>query len=307
MRNSTLNSIQRIVFNATAISCFYLLAACATLAAPPEHVLVVGCDGFGSLAFTPSNTPVLHRLMAEGSYTLRARGVMPTSSSPNWASLIMGAGPEQHGVTSNDWETNKFEIYPTATGMGVMFPTIFGVLRQQRPQAYIACVHDWDGFGRLMEPKAMDLLENVKGSTNTAVRAAEVIRQHQPTFLFVHFDDVDHAGHEYGWKSPEYFKAVDMVDGLIGNLLTALGDAGIRDQTVVLMTADHGGKGKHHGEPSMEELEIPIIIAGPGIQKGHQIQSPVNTYDTAATLAAIFAVSPPAAWIARPMNEAFIR
>ena len=49
------------------------------------------------------------------------------------ASMIMGAGPEQHGVTSNEWETNKFEIAPTVVGPGGMFPTIFGLLRAQRP------------------------------------------------------------------------------------------------------------------------------------------------------------------------------
>jgi predicted AlkP superfamily pyrophosphatase or phosphodiesterase len=301
--NRSFNSIRRLLAIASAAGCLYLAGACCALAAPAEHVLVIGCDGFGSLGFTPSNTPVLHRLMAEGSYTLHARGVMPTSSSPNWASIIMGAGPEQHGVTSNDWETNKFEIPPTTTGTGTMFPTIFGVLRQQRPQSYIACVHDWDGFGRLMEPTAMDLLENVKGSTNTARRACEVILKHKPTFLFVHFDDVDHAGHESGWKTPEYFHAVDQVDSLIGDLLAALNTAGIRDKTVVLMTADHGGKGKHHGEPSMEELEIPVIVAGPGIRQG-EITKPVNTYDTACTLAEIFGIKQPEAWIGKPIAEA---
>jgi predicted AlkP superfamily pyrophosphatase or phosphodiesterase len=302
--NHKLGSNRHLLTRASAIGCLCLTITCSGLAAPVAHVLVIGCDGFGSVGFTASNTPVLHRLMREGSYTLHARGVMPTSSSPNWASIIMGAGPEQHGVTSNDWETNKFEIPPTATGMGVMFPTIFGVLRQQRPQASIACVHDWDGFGRLMEPMAMNLLENVKGSTNTARRAAEVIRQQKPTFLFVHFDDVDHVGHEYGWKTPEYFQAVAMVDGLIGDLLAALGDAGIRDQTVVIMTADHGGKGKHHGEPSMEELEIPIILAGPGIKKAHEVMAPVNTYDTASTIAQLFSLTQPAAWIGKPIKEA---
>jgi predicted AlkP superfamily pyrophosphatase or phosphodiesterase len=290
--------------------CSRLASAClitsATIcfAAPSEHILIVGCDGFGSVGFTPSNTPVLHQLMREGSYTLHARGVMPTSSSPNWASIIMGAGPEQHGVTSNDWETNKYEIPPVATGMGPMFPTIFGTLRQQRPDAYIACVHDWDGFGRLMEPRAMDLLENVKESPKTARRAGEVLRQHKPTFLFVHFDEVDHAGHEFGWKSPEYFKAVEEVDGLIGNLLGALKEAGIRENTVVIMTADHGGKGKSHGEPTMEELEIPVIMAGPGIKRGHEIMSPVNTYDTAATVARLFGLKAPGVWIGRAVTEA---
>src|SRR5262249_36596357 len=201
--------------------------------------------------------PVLHSLMREGAHTLRARGVMPTSSSPNWASMIMGAGPEQHGVTSNDWETNKFEIAPVARGSGAMFPTIFGVLREQRPKAWIGCVPDWDGFGRLFEPRSADLVENVKGSPSTARRAAEVIRQYKPTFLFVHFDDVDHAGHEFGWLSPEFFQAVAKADALAGDLLGALTDAGIREQTVVIMSADHGGKEKSHGGPTMDEIEIP--------------------------------------------------
>src|SRR3954470_19711396 len=124
-----------------------------------KHIVVIGCDGFGSIGFTPSNAPVLHKLMREGAWTLHARGVLPTVSSPNWASMIMGAGPEQHGIASNEWETNKFEITPIATGSGGIFPTIFGVIRDEMPHSKIACVHDWDGFARLLEPKAPDLLE----------------------------------------------------------------------------------------------------------------------------------------------------
>jgi arylsulfatase A-like enzyme len=272
--------------------------------APVEHVLVIGCDGFGSVGFTLTNTPVLHRLMREGSFTLHARGVMPTSSSPNWASMIMGAGPEQHGVTSNDWETNKFEIPPTVSGPAGFFPTIFGVLHEQKPGAKIACIHDWDGFGRLVEPGSCDVLQNVTNSPATAQRAMAVIRELKPAFLFVHFDQVDHAGHSYGWKSPEFFQTVDDTDALIGKLVDALTEAGIRDQTVVLMTADHGGKGKKHGEPTIEELEIPWIIAGPGIKRAHEIKTPVNTYDTAPTIALLFKAQPPPCWIGRPVTEA---
>jgi len=270
-----------------------------------QHVVVIGCDGFGSLGFTPTNAPVLHKLMREGSYTLHDRGVMPTSSSPNWPSMIMGAGPEQHGVTSNDWETNKFDITPVAVGSGGIFPTIFGVIREQKPGAMIACIHDWDGFGRLIEPRVPDLLENVKGSAATADRAIEGIRQRKPTFLFIHFDDVDHAGHTFGWKSPEYFQAVQQIDGLIDKLLGALNDAGIRKQTIVIMTADHGGKEKSHGGATMEELEIPLILNGPGVTAGHEIKSAVNTYDLAPTIAWIFGLRPPTCWIGKPVLEAF--
>jgi predicted AlkP superfamily pyrophosphatase or phosphodiesterase len=290
------------------LACFGLVAAAGPLpaAAGAAHVVVIGCDGMGSLSFTQTNAPVMHRLMREGAWTLRARGVLPTVSSPNWASMIMGAGPEQHGVTSNDWETNKFEIAPTAVGSGGFFPTIFGQLRAQRPASRIVCVHDWDGFGRLVEPNTADVLENVKGSPATARRAAQLIKERKPNFLFIHFDDVDHAGHEFGWKTPEYFQAVEMIDGLIGQVLVALDEAGIRGQTVVLVTADHGGVGKKHGGTTMDELEIPWIMAGPGVRVSHPIQSPVNTYDTAATLAVLFDIRAPAAWIGRPVSEALI-
>jgi len=186
-----------------------------------------------------------------------------------------------------------------------MFPTIFGVLRQQRPKAKVACVHDWDGFGRLLEARAMDVLENVKGSPATARRAIEVIRKNKPTFLFVHFDDVDHAGHTYGWKSPEFFAAVEQIDALIGDLLAGLSEAGIRNRTIVIMTADHGGKGKGHGDATMEEIEIPWVLNGPGIAAGHEIKAPVNTYDLAPTIAWIFGLRPPSCWIGKPVQEAF--
>jgi predicted AlkP superfamily pyrophosphatase or phosphodiesterase len=271
-----------------------------------QHVLVIGCDGFGSLGFTATNAPVLHRLMRDGAYTLRARGVLPTTSSPNWASMIMGAGPEQHGVTSNDWQPDKFEIPPIALGSGGIFPTIFGTLREQRPKFYIACVHDWDGFARLLEPKAPNLIENAKGSPATAARAIEVIRERKPDFMFIHFDDVDHAGHKFGWKSPEYFQAVEAIDALIGKILETLDATALRKHTLVIMTADHGGKGTGHGNATIEELEIPLILNGPGVRVGHEILSAVNTYDLAPTIAWVFQIKPHPAWIGKPVAEAFM-
>jgi predicted AlkP superfamily pyrophosphatase or phosphodiesterase len=67
-----------------------------------EHVVVIGVDGLSPDGVHKAKAPNLARMMKEGAYTLHARAVMPTVSSPNWASMIMGAGPEQHGVTSNE-------------------------------------------------------------------------------------------------------------------------------------------------------------------------------------------------------------
>jgi len=270
-----------------------------------EHVVIIGCDGMGSVAFQSSDTPVMRRLMQEGSYTLHARGVMPTSSSPNWASMIMGAGPEQHGVTSNDWETDKFEIAPTGVGSGGIFPTIFGILREQKPRSVIACFHDWDGFGRLFERNAPNIIQDSDGPLHAVESAVAYLKLKKPNFTFIHLDHVDHAGHSFGWGSPEYIKAVKLADELIGDVLKGLDEADMRRRTIVLVTADHGGKDKGHGGPTVGEIEIPWIISGPGVISGHEIRSYINTYDTAPTIAHIFGLKTPSCWIGKPVLEAF--
>jgi len=243
--------------------------------------------------------------MKTGASTLHARAVMPTVSSPNWASMIMGAGPEQHGVTTNDWEPTKFEIAPTAVGPGGTFPTIFGLLRSQRPSARIACFHDWAGFSRLFEPKVADIVEHPKGPEQTTERAITYFKQKQPDFTFVHLDHVDGAGHDHGHGTPQYYQAVAEADRLIGLILEGLKDAGMAKNTIVLITADHGGKDKGHGGATMGEIEIPWILAGPGVAKGKELATHVNTYDTAATVAYVFGLKTPDCWIARPVVEAF--
>ena len=94
--------------------------------------------------------------MKRGAYTLKGRGVMPTVSSPNWSSILSGAGPEQHGVTSNEWQRDKHEIDPVCVGLEPIFPTIFGVLHAAKPALRLAAIYDWDGFGRLFERSAVN-------------------------------------------------------------------------------------------------------------------------------------------------------
>jgi hypothetical protein len=110
-----------------------LLLSALVGSAQVKHMVVVGVDGLSPDGIIHTQATNLQRLREQGAWTHHARGVMPTSSSPNWASMIMGAGPEQHGVTSNDWQPDKFDIAPIATGSGGIFPTIFGVLREQQP------------------------------------------------------------------------------------------------------------------------------------------------------------------------------
>jgi len=70
-----------------------------------------------------------------------------------------------------------------------------------------------------------------------------------------------------------YNRFVGQVDAPIGTVLTALRDAGLEDDTVVIYTSDHGeGTAAHRwlGKLSLyeEAVTVPFIVAGPGVPGG---------------------------------------
>ena len=116
---------------------------------------------------------------------------------------------------------------------------------------------------------------------------------------------MDHAGHAFGWTSPQYYKEVERVDSLIAAITDAVEESGATASTVLLITADHGGLGKKHGGSSTNELLIPWILKGPGVAANREIQSRIDTFDTAPTIAHIFGLKTPDCWIGRPVRAAF--
>ena len=48
-----------------------------------QHAVVVGVDGLSPDGVSQADAPNLKRLRKQGAWTFHARGVMPTSSSPN--------------------------------------------------------------------------------------------------------------------------------------------------------------------------------------------------------------------------------
>jgi hypothetical protein len=271
-----------------------------------KHVVVIGFDGLSPDGLENTNTPNFDKLISEGASTMHARSVLPTSSSTNWASMIMGAGPEQHGITSNSWEKNNFVLPPIVQNEDFLFPTIFNLVNTKIENAEIGAIYHWDGFGRLFEKNAVDYDISPKTEDETAQLASAYLKTKQPTFTFIHFDHVDHAGHEYGHGTAEYYKSVEKADALLGEVMLALKNSGMEKETLVIVSSDHGGIGKGHGGESLQEIEIPFILWGKSIKKNFKIIDPVYQYDNAATVAFAFGLKLPMACIGKPVKNAFI-
>jgi len=122
--------------------------------------------------------------------------------------------------------------------------------------------------------------------------------------LFIHLPSADEMGHAYGWLSPQQFSVLFRADEAIGRLLAYLDSTGLRRETLLIVSADHGGHKTTHGTSQIEDTTIPWIVSGPGIRPG-RLATPIHTMDTAATAAFALGLPLPPEWDGVPVVESF--
>lgn len=287
----------------TAIASLLAITAAATTK-KAGHVVFIGLDGWAANTYGQSDMPFVKQLASEGAMTLEKRSVLPSSSAVNWASIFMGVGPEIHGYLQWGSQTPELEQPSGATAVNNTFPTVFQLARLQHPQARLALMAEWGGIKHLVDTLSLDHFEE-PGPDIIAARAADYIKANRPELMAIVFDRPDHPGHDNGWGSPEYYETMTRLDSCIAVIYKAIEDAGIADDTIVIITADHGGKNKDHGGTSMSEMLSPLIIHGPGVRKGTTITDLVMSYDVAPTIARILGLTTPHLWRGRPIIQAF--
>lgn len=264
-----------------------------------KHVVLIGIDGWGAFSLEKAHDiPNIRYLMTNGCYTLKDRAVLPSSSAINWASMFMGAPTEMHGYTQ--WNSRTPEIPSACVGKQGIYPTVFEVIRDHLPQAETGCFYEWGGIAPLVGSNA---ISRVRQGVNDQVPA--YIRERKPTFVAVCFDGVDHAGHTKGFGSPEYYAALSRVDRQIGAIRRAVAEAGMESNTVIIVTADHGGREKGHGGKTLQELEIPFVIWGANIKRGAVITDTMVQYDCPATIVELLGLKRPQCWRGLPAVRAF--
>lgn len=274
-----------------------------------ERVILIGLDGFSTDGLQIASTPNLDRLIQEGALSLQTRGVMPTVSAPNWGSMLSGAGPEQHGMTYNGWTTDNHTVKPQVSDEDGYFPSIFNVLKKADPNIKTGIFYQWSGLTDIYNHKFMDKSEHDELENNGHItsmnKASDFIINDKGDFTFLYILEIDHVGHHDGHYTPEYYRAVQSVDSLLGIFFDKLKKAEMYDNSHIIIISDHGGVGKGHGGLSMAEIEVPWIIRGPGIISNKIIEQPNNNFNTASTIAYLFEIEQPYAWIGKPVYGAF--
>ena len=285
------------------------IRACRGNRAMTEHVILIGLDGMGSAYFEPEELPAIKSLMEEGCWTTAKRSAFPTSSAINWATMFMGAGTELHGYTQ--WYSRTPELPSRVVNDHGIFPTINSILREQRPDAEIGAIYEWETIKYLVDSLALNYFEQAadweQNPSHLADLAAKYITEKKPVLFTIVFNQPDHVGHADGWGTDEYHQVVRQYDSEVAKILQAIRDAGIWETSTVIVTADHGGIDKGHGKITPAEYETPFVIAGKGIRQGGEFSESMMQYDIASTIAALLGLEQPQVWTGRPMSQCFER
>ena len=225
-----------------------------------KKLLFIGIDGCRPDALTQAQTPNIDGLINDGIYinnALCSINGQPTVSGPGWSTMITGVWYDKHGVSDNSFSGSNFDEYPP-----------FNVLLEESGQEYhTASFIMWTPIHTQIFSSTMDYNElHSTYDGSVAQGAADYMSTPNVDVIFLDFDDVDIAGHSYGF-SPEvdqYIDAIENVDGYIGWVIDSMENRPTfqNEDWLIMITSDHGGIGYGHGGQTIEERQIPIIMSG---------------------------------------------
>lgn len=257
-----------------------------------ERVLVVSFDGMRPDAISAAGMTNLLQLMDSGAYTLSARTISYPTTLPSHTSMLSGMCMEKHGVSFNS--RNLYRGYARGTD-------IFDLLHAADRESVMIVAKD--KLEQIPAPGTVDIFETYAYEAPIAQAAAAIIPDGFD-FMFLHFPSADLVGHKQGWMSPFQLNILRQGDAALGKVFSALDEAGLRETTLIIVTADHGGHNTTHDGSRIEDYLIPWIVSGPGVVPG-ELQSYVRTMDTAATVAYALGLPLPPEWDGIPVYEAF--
>jgi arylsulfatase A-like enzyme/Flp pilus assembly protein TadD len=291
----------------TVVGFIGIACGCSQQEAPPPRVArnvllitidTLRADRLGIYGATDVETPHIDRLAREGAFAQHAAAHVPLTR-PSHVSMFTGLYPAEHGIRDNvspavpadlPLLAERFKARGHATAAFVSSV----VLTRQSGLAR--------GFDRysdrfdIGEDDARFLNTIQKRGDEPAAEAMEWIRAQQGAFFaWVHLYDPHDPYEPPGryaiqYADRPYDGEVAWSDDLVGRLLGALDEARIADDTLVIVTSDHGeGLGEHgedvHGYFVYETtLRVPLVVRGPGVKPGTRIDAVARSVDLFPTI-----------------------
>lgn len=217
-----------------------------------KKAILIGIDGLQFEKIAEAETPNLDRFNIKKGYTGGIHGTKSeqvTSSGPSWMSILTGVWTDKHGIVDNAKEKLS------------KAPSIFKFIKDNKKDAYITSISTWKNINIFLKDDLYKTNFSSQGGTDilSTELAIDQITKYDSDFTFLHLDDVDHAGHAFGYGK-RYTETIEYIDGLVGNLLKAIKEREYRyhEDWLVIIVTDHGRdtKGFNHGAQTINQKTI---------------------------------------------------
>ncbi|MGA2257247.1 MAG: sulfatase-like hydrolase/transferase, partial [Thermoguttaceae bacterium] len=254
-------------------------------------------DRLSCYGYKRQTTPNIDALAHDGAIFKMALTPVPITT-PAHSSMLTGTYPPTHGVHLN--------AYDHLADSNV---TLAKILREAGYQtaAFVAAFPLNSRFGLNQGFETydgrFDEEHEIKGGISrrqgeeVSRLAMAWLKDHaqKPFFLFLHYYDAHlpndpHPPYVSEYTDDPYAREIAYVDNCIGQVLDRLRALGVYDNTLVIITGDHGEGLGEHGEPThcyfvyQSTLHVPLVIRAPGCSKGIQVDGNVSLVDIFPTV-----------------------
>ncbi len=280
-------------------------------ARPPRSLLLVTidtlrADHLGCYGYKLASTPALDALAAGGVRFTEASSTAPLTF-PSHTSIMTGTIPPFHGARDN----GSHRALPELVTMAEIFQGA-GFQTGAFTAAFVLdSIYGLDqGFDvysdtpQLEEKPTAEFEERSARDVNSdAVAWLETLDPSKPYFMWVHYFEphqpyppletipAQYRNRAYDWE-------VHTADNELGMLLANLERLGRRDETLVVVTSDHGESFGEHGENThgyfayQAVLHVPLILQHASLPAGNVVTERVSSTHILPTLLELFDLAP---------------
>ena len=257
--------------------CVSILFLAALAQGQERRVVLVSVDGLRPEIYLDpeahgAELPTFRSLMREGAYAEAVEGVYPSVTYPSHTTIVTGVTPARHGILNNyvfdergrfdDWywyaeSIRAPTLWDVAKGKtaAIHWPvTVGAAIDVNFPEYWIpGSDKSWREVRKdVVTPELFAAVESELGPLPEASiddepleelvfdMAALVLERERPELLLLHVFNADTQQHRYGLEHREVAKAFELVDRRLGRLRDEIAQLGLADETLFVVTGDHG-------------------------------------------------------------------
>ena len=254
-----------------------------------DYVVLVSVDGLGSVYLQrlvdAGQLPNFKKLLAESAGTANARtDYNNTVTLPNHTGMLTSRRVTE--AAGHNWisNTDPAKGMTLQSNKGTYIASVFDVVHDHGLRTglwatktkFVLFRVSYDETHGAPDVTGSDNGRNkldcfdIENSRALIANFIHSMRTQPCQFAFVHFGDTDSSGHSQGWGSADYNAALITIDGYLGQILQLIANQPkLKGKTAIILTADHGGEGKDHGDSSKPlDYTIPFYVWGSDVTAG---------------------------------------